>query len=122
MGSQPMIAAPPTGTPNWTVGEEVEVWSKSNNAWCLGRTVHVDDLYVTCQIRLPSGTIAHKKLPLDNPEVRRVLDSGLAVPASAPGGGIAGGLAGLMAALGGRERSHTMDDAGWVPPASNVSF
>jgi len=54
----------------YAVGDNVEVWSNSSKAWCVGKVVAVQTGLVHTNFTLPSGAIAKKCLPLDDAGLR----------------------------------------------------
>jgi len=64
--------SPPAST-IYEVGDGVELWSRTAQAWCPGRVTEVTEGWVDSQIRPPDGEIAQKALPVGHPYLRHDL-------------------------------------------------
>mmetsp|Transcript_44198 Transcript_44198/g.102061 ORF Transcript_44198/g.102061 Transcript_44198/m.102061 type:complete len:604 (+) Transcript_44198:58-1869(+) len=73
-----MMAAKPAGekesAPTWAVGDKVEVWSNSRQAWCPGHVEKLSGETVLLAFQLPghaSHELAKKELPASHKDLRR---------------------------------------------------
>lgn len=63
------------GQEPYAVGDDVEVWSNSNKAWCPGKVVAVEEGLATTNFTLPSGAVAKKTQTVDDENLRAMVRS-----------------------------------------------